>query len=350
MATPKKTEFGTWRVQIEIGGVRDSGTFATKREADAWNATRTLELRAEGKAGPGANKTLLQALRRYAEEVTPAKRGHVKELVRLKAFEDAEAHRHLPLKKLIQAVTTDDFGQWRNHRLTLNARGGVLRDMGLLSSVMTTARKEWKWIKSNPMRDVSKPTNPDHRERLISGLEIRAMLRQLGYRGAEVRSVSQAIAQAFLLALFTGMRAGEICGLPWARVRKDYVILLNREQAEAQGDKTTKMGKSRDVPLSPGAQRVIARMKNWDAELVFGVQSQTLDTLFRRARDRAKLKGFTFHDSRHTACTGLARRLDVLDLCKMMGWVKTTQALTYYNPKASDIARRLALPLKHLPQ
>lgn len=341
MAIPKKTEFGTWRVQIEIGGVRDSATFDTKREADDWNARRALELKAEGKAGPGANKTLLQALRRYGEEVTPDKRGNAKEAIRLKAFEDLEAHKHLPLKKLVQQVTSDDIGKWRNHRLTLNTRGSVLRDLGLLSAVLGTARTEWKWIKANPVKDVSRPQQPDHRERVISGLEVRAVLRQLGYKGAQVRTVKQSVAQAFLLALFTGMRAGEICGLPWTRVRTNYVILLNRTQAEEEGDKTTKMGKGREVPLSRGAQRVIARMKRWDADLVFAVHSATLDTLFRRSRDKAGLKGFTFHDSRHTACTHLARKLDVLDLCKMMGWTKTGQALTYYNPKASDIAGRL---------
>jgi integrase len=104
----------------------------------------------------------------------------------------------------------------------------------------------------------------------------------------------------------------------------------------------TKTGKSRDVPLSMVGRRIIERMKGWDKEAVFGVQSQTLDTLFRRARDRAGLTGFTFHDSRHSACTRLARKVDVLELCKIMGWVKTTQALTYFNPKVSDIARRLA--------
>jgi integrase len=332
MATPKKTAQGTWRVQIEIGGVRESGTFDTKREADEWNARRSLELKAEGKAGPGARKTLLDTLRRYSEEVTPKKRGNAKELIRLIAFEDAEKHKHLPLKKLLADVTSDDIGKWRDHRLKLNARGTVLRDIGLLSSVMTKARREWKWIKVNPVSDVSKPTEPDHRERLISGQEIRAVLRQLGH-SKKPRSVSQAVAYAFLLALATGMRAGEISGLRWSRVRLDYVVLVAGE---------TKTGKSRDVPLSPVAKRIIDRMHGWDKELVFGLQPQTLDTLFRRARDRAKLAGFTFHDARHTACTRLARKIDVLDLCKVMGWANTKQALTYYNPKASDIARRIA--------
>ena len=347
MATPKKTPQGTWRVQIEIGGIRDSGTFDTKREADEWNARRRIELKSEDKAGPGANKTLLDTLRRYAEEVTPKKRGNAKEAIRLNAFEDVEKHKHLPLKKRVQAVTSDDIGKWRDHRLSINARGSVLRDLGLLSSVLTTARKEWKWIKANPVQDVSRPTNPDHREVLISGPEVRKMLRQLGYKRGEVRSVSQAIAQAFLLSLFTGMRAGEICGMTWDRVRWDHLILLSLEQAihDAKGNElvgTTKTGKRREVPLSPGAQKVIKRMRGWDAVSVFGVKSQTLDTLFRRSRVRAGLQGFTFHDSRHTACTHLAQKIEVLDLCKMMGWTKTTQALTYYNPKVSDIARRLA--------
>ena len=332
MASPKKTAQGTWRVQLEIGGVRDSGTFSTKREADEWNTRRTLELRSEGKAGPGARKTLLDTLRRYADEVTPGKRGKAKELIRLMAFEDPEKHPHLPLKKLVKDVTSDDIGKWRDARLKVNARGSVLRDLGLLSAVLTQARKEWKWIKTNPVHDVTKPANPDHRERLISGPEIRDVLRQLGHKQGPVRSVSQAVAYAFLLALATGMRAGEICSLRWSRVRPDYVMLLAEE---------TKTAKARNVPLSPAARRIIERMRGWDDDSIFGLQSQTLDTLFRRARDRAKLTGFTFHDSRHTACTKISRKIDILDLCKVMGWKNTKQALTYYNPKASDIARRL---------
>jgi len=37
----------------------------------------------------------------------------------------------------------------------------------------------------------------------------------------------------------------------------------------------------------------------------------------------------------------LARRLDVLELCRMFGWSSTKHALVYFNASASDIARRL---------
>lgn len=339
MATPKKTAQGTWRVQLEIGGVRDSGTFDTKREADEWNARRSAELRKDKKAGPGSNKTLLELLRKYAEEVTPTKRGKAKELIRLIAFEDSAKH-HLPLKAKVRDVTSADLGRWRDARLKLNARGGVLRDIGLLSSVFEHARMEWKWIDTNPMRDVRKPGNPDHRNRLIKPWETRRVLRKLGHT-KQPRTVSQAVAAAFLLALSTGMRAGEICHLTWGRVHGDYVTLPNLRIVEEEGKGVVK-NRGRDVPLSPVGQRIIERMRGWDAETVFGLQSQTLDALFRKARGRAGLTGFTFHDARHTACTRLARKVDVLDLCKIMGWVKTTQALTYYNPSASDLARRLA--------
>ena len=36
----------------------------------------------------------------------------------------------------------------------------------------------------------------------------------------------------------------------------------------------------------------------------------------------------------------MAQRVHILDLCKAFGWAGTKQALTYFNPKASDIAKR----------
>jgi len=329
MATAKKTAQGTWRVQIEVKNVRESGTFPTKREADAWAARRATEIRALATGQAGSVKTLRDALRRYADEVSPRKRGEVKEVIRLQAFE----RQALPLRKLIADVTTADLAAWRDSRLAVNARGSVLRDMTLLGSVFEVARREWQWIQTNPMREVKRPANPDHREVVIHGWQVRRMLRALGYiRQGPVRTMAQAVAGAFLLALSTGMRAGEVAGLTWDRVRGDHVRLLE-----------TKNGSARDVPLSRAARRIVARMHGWDEVLVFGISSQVLDALFRRHRERAGLSGFTFHDARHTAATRLAmsRKVDVLELCRIMGWKNPRQAMTYFNPTASQLAARL---------
>lgn len=333
MASIQKTATG-YRAQIAIKGVRESATFPTKREAESWAARRETEIRSDKIKAPGDKHTLLDALRLYAEEVSPTKRGERWEILRLRAFEGQD----LPLKQPIGSIEPADLALWRDSRLASVSRGTVLREISLLSAVFESARREWRWIKQNPMRDMRKPAQPDHRQIVITRPQIKAMLRQLGY-GRSVRSVSQATACAFLAALRTGMRAGELCGLTWSRVRDGYCALP-----------LTKNGKARDVPLTPKALRVLERMRGFDDDLVFGIKTQTLDALFRRARTRAGLEGFTFHDSRHTAATWIAGRMQsngvaaqqaVFDLCRMFGWTKIDQALVYYNASAADIAKRI---------
>lgn len=335
MATPKKTASGRWWVQITVAGTRDSGTFDTKAEASVWAARRSTELRAMRGTGAGKVKTLREALRRYAEEVSPHKKGERWELIRLTAFEKP-GHEALRIDRKLADLTPADVAAWRDSRLAMVTRGTVLRDMTLLSAVFECAIREWGWMEHNPVKGVRKPAEPDHRERIITGSEAKRMVRQLGLPARQadgrrrVRSVSEAVAVAFVVALATGMRAGELCGLRWTDVGEDVARITDGKTGR------------REVPLTPAARRLIEMCDGFDSELVFGLKSQTLDALFRRARDRAGLSGFTFHDSRHTAATRLAQRLHVLDLCKVFGWRQTTRALTYYNPKASDLALRMA--------
>jgi integrase len=331
MATPHKTPQGTWRIQIEVRGTRDSGTFPTKREAEAWRDARTTELRAMASGRGGTVKTLDDALEKYALEVIPDKRGWSKEGIRVKAFRSSKDHASLPLKRRLSDITPTDLNAWRDARLKLNARGTVLRDMTLLSAVFEKC-KEWGWIQTNPIAEVKRPAEPDHRERVITPAEVDKMVEQLGLEDGPIRTVSQAVAVCFLVALESGMRAGELCGLTWGRVLGTYVQLTE----------LTKAGKPRQVPLTPRAQALIARMQGWDDVLVFGLKSQSLDALFRKARQRAQLSGFTFHDARHTAATRLAPKLHIMDLCRMFGWTNPKMAMRYYNATAADIAARLA--------
>lgn len=327
MAEPKKTAQGTWRIIIEVRGQRDSKTLPTRREAVEWGQRRVVELR-QVAATPAADRhTLRQVLHRYADEVTPTKRGNAKESLRLRAFE----RQLLPLDAPISKLTTADLAAWRDDRLRVNARGSVLRDISLLSAVLETARRDWGWLTVSPMADVRKPAQPDHRERVIAPWEVRRMLRAMGHHPRQVRTVSQAVACCFLVALATGMRAGELCGLKWADVLGTHCHLA-----------MTKNGSYRDVPLSPVAQRLIQRMRGWDDVQVFGLKPATLDALFRKYRQRAGLDGFTFHDARHTAATRMAKKLHVLELCKVFGWKQMSQALTYFNASPGDLAKKLA--------
>lgn len=334
MAAVTKTKTG-YRAQIyfkprkDAKPIRDSKTFRTKREADAWVAARMANLAEHG--GVDGKHTLGDAINRYIEEVAPTKRGNQKEVIRFEAMK-----RDLPISLPLVELTPEIVGEYRDKLLYRGlSPGTVLRYLGQFSSMMETARREWRWIKVNPVRDVRKPRAPDHREVTISKSQTKMMLKALGYSPRKpIRTISQSCAVAFLFALRSGMRAGEICNLTWDNVYPDYCRLP-----------VTKT-KPRDVPLMDKAVMLLERMRGFDDVLVFGIKSQTLDALFRKAKGRAGLSGFTFHDARHTAATMLAEKVDVLTLCKIFGWSNTSQALTYFNPKAFDIARQLSARTK----
>jgi integrase len=326
MASIQPTAKG-YRAQVAILGQRDSKTCRTRREAEAWASARETELRRAATLEPGKRVTLRQALERYVAEITPGKRGARGETLRIAAF---LRHRDLPLDAPLADLLPDDFQAWRTTRLGEVATSSVLRDMNILSAVLQQCKKEWRYIKESPFSDVRRPTQPDHRTVTITWRQARAMVTSMGYRpGRPIRTTSQALAVAFLMSLYTGMRQGEVCGLEWRHVHDDYV--------ELPVTKTT----SRDVPLSKRARRLLQVMQGWDCTYVFGLNANSSSTLFTKYRKRLGLDGFTFHDARHTAATVISRKVDVLTLCKIFGWKDPKFAMIYYNPKPSDVAKML---------
>lgn len=315
-----------WRAQVYVKKQRDSRTFKTKRQAQAWAAARDAELRAEVGGGLSSVKTLGQALDRFAKEVAPGRRGEAWEVIRIKAFE-----RQLPATLRMDMLTPAIFADWRDTRLRTVKPSTVLREVALLNTIIETARREWRWIDKNPLQDVKMPSAPRHRERTIRGTELRSMLRWLGH-GKTAETVNQAVAACALLALFTGMRSGELTGLEWAQVHADHIRL----------DKT-KTDEPRNVPLTRGAEALLKRLRGRHPVRVLDLDNSTRDTIFRRARRNTGLDGFTFHDLRHTAATRFANsgRVSVLELCKIMGWRDTKFALVYFNPGVSDLVSKL---------
>lgn len=337
MAAPVKTKAGTWRVQIKLRGERDAGTFNTKREADEWAARRKTEILAAvgGKDAPKLSElhNLAEALTLYKDKVSSGKKGWENETKRINAF---LKHPDLPLKKPIGLIKSTDFVPWRDSRLATIKDATLLRDCVVLHNVFEVARRDWGWLSKeshNPITDLRKPETPDHRERIIKGTEVRAMLRVMGWgRRKPVRSVKQAVAWAFVIALQTGMRQGEICAIRWSDVFDGYIKLRSDKVNQQNG---------RQVPMVTTTRRVIEALRGWDDEFVVGIAAKSVDANFRKYRGVAGLEGFTFHDTRHTAATRLAQKLHVLDLCKVFGWKNTKRALTYYNPTGKQIADRL---------
>lgn len=260
--------------QVVIKGVRDSGTFSTKAEAAAWAAKRETEIREDKATGVQRGKTVDDAFRRYEKEVSSHKRGSHWEAVRLNAIGCTEVGGTALKDRMLAAVTPELLGQWRDRRLNLDKVTGstVNRELNLLSHVFATAAKEWKWIAQSPTADVRRPKESPPRDKLYTDDEIARICLALGFDlgGLEsVESVSQRVAVAFLFAIETAMRAGEICGLMPPDVVGRVATL-----------KQTKNGLRRNVPLSTRAMQLLELLPlPAGGETVFGVSTKSVDAL-----------------------------------------------------------------------
>ncbi|MEM8729843.1 MAG: site-specific integrase [Pseudomonadota bacterium] len=146
--------------------------------------------------------------------------------------------------------------------------------------------------------------------------------------GDDLSTATARAFHAFLFSIETGMRAGEVLGLTSGSVDQE------RQVARLQ---MTKNGASREVPLSSKVLGLWLALPGDGFEL----SSRQLDALFRKVRDKAAVEGLTYHDSRHSAVTRLARKLDVLTLARIIGHRDMKQLMTYYDEPAEEIAKRL---------
>lgn len=323
----------SWRVQVRMRGQSISATFDTYEQARAWATAQEAKIQAGAKvkAGQVAFLTPLDLFRRYAEEVSPSKKGERWEVIRLAMLE------HFPeFTKPLRDFGPEDVASFRDARLKVVSPASVNRELNLISAVFTVAIKEWRiGLRENPVHLVSRPKNPPSRTRRVSDEEVAAIAAQLGWdRKSPPVNLSQWVAWAHAFAIETAMRKGEILSVRWAQVNLDgaYIRLLD-----------TKNGEGRDVPLSSRARALLEMLQQGQPnEAVVPVASGTMDALFRRAVQAAGIVGLRFHDSRREATTRIAPKVgNPLDLARITGHRDHRMLRIYYQPDATELAKKL---------
>jgi hypothetical protein len=121
-----------WRAQVRKRGVVQSRTFRTKAQAREW--ALQVEAGVTGESRPLGRHTVLEALRRYAVEVSPSKRGARWERIRLAAFEDPATEFG---RRPIAQTSEDHVAAWRDARLKEVGPATVRREMNLLAGSAT---------------------------------------------------------------------------------------------------------------------------------------------------------------------------------------------------------------------
>jgi integrase len=304
MASFRLTPYG-WRAEVSRHGVRRSASaFKTKGAAQAWAARQEAEIMA-GIRGEVPNLTVAALFERYRKEVSPGKKGERWETIRLKAWE-----RDRLAQVRLRQLDAPHVSDWQQRRLKAVSSASVRRERNLMNNAFNIAINEWRWLTKNPFKGVRRPKDGRARERIASPEEVEKL----------TELASPALRRAILFALETGMRAGEIAALRDVRGSVAYLH-------------DTKNGEARQVPLSSRAIEI------WSEGIPLTAGS--ISGLFTRLCEDAGITGLTFHDLRHSCCTRLAKKLTLLELCKMMGWRDPRHAMIYYNEATGDIAKRL---------
>lgn len=169
---------------------------------------------------------------------------------------------------------------------------------------------------------------------------------------------------SILIALYTGMRVGEVCGLRWEDIdlqrrvlhvsrTRSYVWNVIRERCETYEDTPKTKNSDRDIPISSSLYRALCTLrKKRDPELFpyvvgstnKGSNGRCINETLRRVLSKLKLPSITFHGLRHTFATRLVEsKCDIKTVSTILGHstVATTMNL-YVHPDYDQKRKALA--------
>jgi integrase len=125
---------------------------------------------------------------------------------------------------------------------------------------------------------------------------------------------SDNVRAAIWIALYTGMRRGEIVKMNAAEIHDDHMIILAGN---------TKTLKRRSVPITEA-------LRPWLAYLPLQIGAEGIKSGFQRARKAANMEHVNFHDLRHSTASLLAQAgVDLHTISKILGHTTTRMSERY---------------------
>lgn len=335
MKLPKPRQRGnSWSVSIMLHGKREYCTRDTEQECIHWAMNKLIDSNSTTKEEIEEQKKTVTTFHDLFNMYYKSHGRDTKSKKYIREQLDSFEKRFLGLAiKDITKITAQDLTHWRNKRQSEVSDGTVLKEISLYSAVFTYAHKELFLLTENPFFGLKKPKKPKPRNKRILQSEIEKIIEALKYEYGQTPKISSHyVAWAFLFAIETAMRRGEILSIRKKHIFSDHIHLED-----------TKNGESRDVPLTKQARELIALITMSDDRLI-PVTENAFRLQFERTKAKIGLSDLHFHDTRHEAITRLVntRKVPVEILAKITGH-KTIKVLvnTYYNPDVTDIVKML---------
>jgi integrase len=315
----KLPKTGKWQAQIQRNGKRSSKSFDTKREAQAWAMAQEAQAK---KVKAGGGFTFGDAVDKYLKEVSSKKDGERWERLRLEAM-----RRHFGTDTPLSDIDTPQVAAWRDWRLSGDdthrpvTGSTVYREGNLLRGLFNVAKDEWKWMQHEPFAGARMPTENQPRQTVWGWKLIKRVLCAPRY------GKTKEVQDAFHIALRTGMRLGEVLAAPQRYNKVSRVVTLENVQGARKTDPISR------IPIGRLAAKLLERP-------VFEVDANEASVLFSKLCKQLLITGLTFHDTRATALTHLAKKVDVMTLAKISRHKDLNLLMnTYYRPKPSDISK-----------
>ncbi|MDF1693284.1 MAG: site-specific integrase [Zhongshania sp.] len=195
------------------------------------------------------------------------------------------------------------------------------RYLSLIRAILRASRDDWRWVHWVP--SIKFFPEPEHRVRWLKPNEARRLISELPLHLSAMAKFS----------LATGLRQSNVSYLSW-----DQVDLKRRLAWVNAAD--SKSRRSFAVPLNDSALAVLFDQRRQNKKFVFvykGLPVGRCSTAaWTKAKDRAKIEDFRWHDWRHTwASWHVQNGTTLYELQELGGW-KTLDMVLRYAHLAGD--------------
>ncbi|MBS0586861.1 MAG: site-specific integrase [Proteobacteria bacterium] len=324
----------SYTVEIRLKGYpRQTATF--KRLTDAKKWTQDIESAIRNgkhfKTTEAKKHTFADAIDRYISDVLPVKfttkeQGNRRPIL---AWWREELGVHI-----MADLSSPMFAQCRDSLAKKTSKTGkpfsadsVKKYFGVIQNVLKYAVNEWQWLEQSPLRDkrIEMPELPPGRIRFLDDDERKRLTT------ACRESENPLLYPAFILALSTGMRQGELMNLYWKTPSNPPAEsawgVIHMEQ-NAIVLHSTKNGERRRVPLVGLALQLVrdhAKVRRFDSQLLFPSpkcpqKPIELKKAWLTALKQAEVENFRWHDLRHTTASYLAMNgASLAEIAEVMG-------------------------------
>lgn len=336
-----------YAVEIRLKGYpAQTATFKRLTDAKKWIQDTESDIRngRHFKTTEAKKHTFADAIDRYLSDVLPVKFTSKEQRNRRPILQwwrdELGIHVMADLESPLFAKARDNLLKKTNKSGKPFSADSIKKYFGVVQNVIKYAVNEWHWLEQSPLRDrrVEMPELPAGRVRFLDDQEREQLT------AACKESANPLLYPAFILALSTGMRQGELMNLYWKAPAKPPietawgVVMLDQSAIVLH---STKNGERRRVPLVGLALQVVrelSKVRRLDTALVFpsadpGCPDKPIELkkAWATALKRAEVLDFRWHDIRHTTASYLAMNgASMAEIAEILGH-KTLQMVRRYS-------------------